>query len=118
MCHKIEITDRPMQEVPYDVMDQLNTLDLEVLKSSYPSAQNLEIKSELKTSLDTQVGGNHYKKYAIQPIEYCQKNRLNHCESSIIKYATRHQDKNGAEDVRKIIHYAQVILEMEYGVKE
>lgn len=62
-----------------------------------------------------QEGGGHYKKYAIQPAEYCQKNRLNHCESAIVKYATRHQDKNGREDILKIIHYAEMILAMEYN---
>ena len=65
-------------------------------------------------SLEEQVGGSHYKNYAIQPVEYCQKNKLNHCESAIVKYATRHQDKNGREDVLKIIHYAQIILDIEY----
>lgn len=67
------------------------------------------------SSLETQVGGSHYKNMAIQPLEYCQKNMLNHCESSIIKYASRHGNKNGAEDVRKIIHYAKCLLEIEYG---
>ncbi len=67
------------------------------------------------TALDTQVGGGHYKDLKLQPVEYCQLNELNHCESSIIKYATRHRDKGGAEDIKKIIHYAQLILEMEYS---
>ncbi len=70
------------------------------------------------TALDTQVGGGHYKKYRIQPVEFCQLNELNHCESSIVKYATRHRDKGGAEDLRKVIHYAQLLLEMEYGTNE
>ena len=63
-----------------------------------------------------QVGGNHYKDMAIQPTEYCQKNELNFCEANIVKYASRHKLKNGREDVEKIIHYAQLILEMEYNV--
>lgn len=67
------------------------------------------------SAFDTQVGGGHYKDMEIQPAYYCQKNRLNHCESAIVKYASRHQDKNGAEDIKKIIHYARMILEMEYG---
>jgi hypothetical protein len=64
--------------------------------------------------LDIQIGGDHYRKYKIQPIEYCQGNELNCCESNIVKYATRHRDKGGRVDVEKIIHYAQIILEMEY----
>ena len=72
----------------------------------------------VETPLDIQVGGKHYKDMAIQPVEFCQKNQLNHCESSIVKYACRHKIKNGIEDVRKIIHYAQLILQLEYGVNE
>jgi hypothetical protein len=69
----------------------------------------------MSNALDRQEGGDHYKKYAIQPIEYVQKNQLNALESFIIKYATRHRDKNGAEDIRKIIHCAELLLAIEYG---
>lgn len=64
---------------------------------------------------DTQVGGYHYKDFAIQPAIFCQRNKLGCMESAIVKYACRHQDKNGAEDIKKIIHYAQWLLEEEYG---
>jgi len=66
------------------------------------------------TALNKQVKGNHYKQYEIQPVEYCQKNRLNMLESNIVKYVTRHQDKGGADDVLKIIHCAELLLELEY----
>lgn len=68
-----------------------------------------------KKAMQKQVGGNHYKDLAIQPAQYCQMNRLNSLESAVIKYATRHQDKNGAEDINKAIHCLELILEMEYG---
>jgi hypothetical protein len=76
-----------------------------------------EIIDKADNALNEQVGGMHYKQYPIQPVEYCQKNRLNSLESSIVKYATRHQDKNGREDVEKIIHCAKLILELEYADK-
>ena len=62
-----------------------------------------------------QVGGTHYKKYKIQPEESAQANEPNYCESNIIKGAVRHRDKNKADDVRKIIHYAELLLELEYS---
>ena len=68
--------------------------------------------------MDNQVGGNHYSKLAIGPAEYCQKNRLNYCESAVIKYVTRHRDKNGAEDIRKAMHFLEMLLELEYGLVE
>ena len=67
-----------------------------------------------KTALDVQPGGDHYKSQAIQPIEYIQANGLQYCEGNVVKYVTRHRLKNGAEDIKKAIHYLQFILEFEY----
>lgn len=62
-----------------------------------------------------QVGGNHYKDFAIQPTEYIVANDLGWCEANIVKYISRHASKGGAEDVRKAIHYAELLLELKYG---
>ncbi len=69
------------------------------------------------SALDIQAGGSHYKDCAIQPIEFIHANGLDFFQGNIIKYATRHKAKNGAEDLRKVIHYAQLALELQYGVK-
>ena len=61
-----------------------------------------------------QVGGTHYD-LTIQPIDYIMKNGIGYCEGNVIKYITRHQDKNGAEDIRKAIHYCEFILAHVYG---
>lgn len=68
-----------------------------------------------ESALDTQVGGGHYKDLAIQPIEYIYRNNLNFLQGNIVKYATRYKDKNGKEDLEKVIHYAQLLMELEYG---
>lgn len=68
--------------------------------------------------LNSQVGGSHYKDLSIQPIEFIQANKLGFIEGNIVKYASRHKAKNGAEDVRKIIHYAKLLLKLEYGIEE
>lgn len=57
-----------------------------------------------------QVGGNHYQ-LPIQPIDYIVKNKLGYREGNVVKYVTRHKDKNGAEDIKKAIHYLEMILE-------
>jgi hypothetical protein len=36
-------------------------------------------------------------------------------EGNVIKYVTRHADKGGAEDLRKAIHYLEMLLEWRYG---
>ncbi len=61
-----------------------------------------------------QVSGSHYKKYAIQPAEYCAKNKIGFLPGTAIKYVTRYKDKGGAEDIRKAIHILELILEFEY----
>lgn len=65
--------------------------------------------------LNTQVGGDHYAKYPIQPVEYIQANRLDFAQGNIVKLATRFRDKGGAEDLHKIKQYAEILLALEYG---
>jgi len=69
---------------------------------------------KIMSALDKQQGGSHYQ-LAIQPIEYIYKNSLDYCEGNVVKYITRHGSKNGAEDIRKAIHYCELLLELEYG---
>lgn len=69
------------------------------------------------SALEQQCGGTHYRNMAIQPIEFIHANGLDFFQGNIVKYATRHKAKNGAEDLRKVIHYAQLALELQYGVK-
>ena len=65
--------------------------------------------------LKTQVSGSHYKNYEVQPVEFCQRNELNYCESAAIKYLCRHRDKNGIDDLRKAKHYIELLIEIEYA---
>ena len=64
-------------------------------------------------ALAIQVGGSHYKNCKIQPIEYCEANRLGACESAVVKYITRWRDKGGLEDLNKIKHYVDLLIETE-----
>ena len=66
-----------------------------------------------ESALDVQVGGQHYKNRAIQPIEYIHANNLNYSEGAIVKYITRWREKNGFEDLLKIKHYVDLLIEME-----
>ena len=69
------------------------------------------------SALDKQEGGNHYKNMKIQPIEYIVGNNFGWHEGNIVKYISRHGFKNGVEDVKKVIHYAELLLEQKYGEK-
>ena len=61
-----------------------------------------------------QVGGDHYKRMAIQPSHYIVRNKLGWYEGNIVKYITRHSIKGGKQDIEKVIHYAELLLEDQY----
>ena len=62
-----------------------------------------------------QIGGKHYIRHKIQPSDYIIKNKLLFPEGCVIKYVTRHQDKGRLEDIKKAIHYLEMIIERDYG---
>lgn len=64
--------------------------------------------------LDTQIGGDHYKRHKIQPIDFIYENEIGFIEGNIIKYVMRHKHKNGLEDLKKALHYLQILIEKEY----
>jgi len=74
---------------------------------------NKERFSKTKAT-DNQVGGDHYKDCVIQPVEYIIKNKLDFLEGNVVKYITRHRTKGQEEDIRKVIHYCELILQHKY----
>ena len=70
-------------------------------------------EDEAFSALNTQVGGSHYKDKGIQPIIYIHANELGFCEGNVVKYVTRWRDKNGVADLRKAIHYLELLIELE-----
>ena len=78
---------------------------------------NKEIfKSTTYNSLDEQVGGKHYRNMKIQPAEFINENKLWFAEGNAIKYICRHSVKGKEQDIRKAIHYLEMILERDYNV--
>ena len=72
------------------------------------------LPSDAIPDFNKQVGGTHYENCGIQPIEYIHANHLNFDEGSVVKYVSRHRNKNGAEDIMKMIQYGTFILKDEY----
>lgn len=64
-------------------------------------------------ALEVQVGGAHYKKHAIQPVEYIHANGIGYFEGNVIKYVTRWRDKGGLADLEKARHYIDLLIELE-----
>ena len=67
---------------------------------------------------NTQIGGDHYKKLAIQPMEYALQNKLDYAQANVVKYVTRHADKNGKQDLLKAIHNIELMIAHYYSDQE
>lgn len=70
-------------------------------------------KSDLEKAFPSsrQEGGDHYQKHNIQPYEFITANNLSYFQGNVIKYVVRYKDKNGIEDLNKIIHYCELEIE-------
>ena len=62
-----------------------------------------------------QIGGNHYRKFKIQPSKFVIENKLLYPEGCVIKYIIRHRLKNGKEDLLKAKHFIVMIIERDYS---
>ena len=69
----------------------------------------------MTTAYDTQVGGDHYKGMAIQPMQFSMANGLDACTHTAIKYLVRKKGDKAkrAEDLRKAIHCIQLLAQHE-----
>ena len=70
----------------------------------------------MNSTYDKQIGGDHYKDYKIQPSVFINGNKLLFAEGNAIKYICRHSAKGKEEDIKKAIHYLEMILERDYNV--
>lgn len=70
------------------------------------------------SALDKQVGGDHYKKFPIQPAEFCYINDIPYLEATAIKYLCRWRDKGGFADLDKAIHFIELVKELELKYKK
>ena len=77
--------------------------------------QYAEIKTVRQSAWKKQEGGSHYKNLKIQPMQYALENKLDYAQANVVKYVTRHKEKNGKEDLLKAIHNIELMIEFYYG---
>lgn len=70
---------------------------------------------KMLSPVGSQIGGDHYSKFAIQPLEFAMANQLDACQSKIVKYIMRHDSKNGKEDLLKARDVLDKMIEFYYG---
>ena len=92
-----------------------NDKHLKLIETCETVSEQDKMESLTYNPLVAQEGGGHYKNRGIQPIEYSEANNLGACQHSVVKYITRHQDKNGIEDLSKIIHFTFLEAYFKYG---
>jgi hypothetical protein len=68
---------------------------------------------DMSNPLDIQVEGSHYKKMAIQPVEFIMLNNLDYCQGNVCKYVARFRDKNWIADLEKAKHYLDLLIMFE-----
>jgi hypothetical protein len=61
------------------------------------------------------VGGDHYKKMKIQPMEYCLVNNISYIEGNVIKYVSCWRFREGLQDLEKAQHYLEMLIAYEKG---
>ena len=81
-----------------------------------PETISLPPVVEVKSALQRQVAGDHYKDKKIQPIEYIHANGIPFAEGCVIKYVSRWRDKGGVKDLEKAKHFIEMLIELESRV--
>lgn len=70
------------------------------------------------STFKTQIGGTHYKGFAIDPARFCIENGLGFAEGSAVKYVCRWKLKGGVEDLKKAKHYIEMLMEVHEATQE
>ena len=100
------------REVPADPQ-RTDEIELHVRVNADEAVAELDRLLQPQSALDVQIGGGHYKQFAIQPVEFIHKNGIPFVEGNCIKYLARWRDKGGIEDLKKVKHYIDLLIEME-----
>jgi len=62
---------------------------------------------------DTQVAGNHYKQFQVEPWDAIIDRGLGYLDGNAVKYPPRRRHTNGIEDLKKARHYIDKLIETE-----
>jgi len=79
------------------------------------SEDTSQAQQQNSSAWDVQIGGDHYKQFQIQPMQFALENKLDAAQQNVIKYIMRHSFKNGKQDLEKAKHYIDLMIEFYYG---
>lgn len=67
--------------------------------------------TQLKNANAVQVGGNHYKKQPYQHWDFVLDASVPYLEAMVVRYVSRHMNKNGRQDLEKAQHFLKKLDE-------
>lgn len=107
ICWNCSVTKNYSYYVPIISHRQVNPCGEKTLGEMVPAAELPQ------SALEVQVGGDHYKRLKIQPVEYCIANRMDFFQKDIVKYISRRKGDKAKrlEDLRKARHYLDMYIE-------
>ena len=108
---RIIIDDEPLKVIDSEYSKDGNSVTHTVSLND----QYAEIETVRQSAWQKQEGGRHYKNLKIQPMQYALENKLDYAQANVVKYVTRHKEKNGKEDLLKAIHNLELMIEFYYG---
>lgn len=100
-----ECIDKGDEEEPYS----MNEKEISGWSESHLADAN---QKEKGSAFDVQVGGNHYQNGGMQPAFLAESVEMRFGMGNILKYNHRHKNKNGKQDLVKILHYIQIFKEV------
>jgi hypothetical protein len=117
VANKLGISTKDYAEQVYKLTSGRKRPATREEKISNPGVYEVPVQEPVaipkQAALDVQVGGAHYKNKRIQPVEFSYANNLNGLEASIVKRITRWRDKDGFQDLEKIKHEIDLLIELE-----
>lgn len=106
---------RLCEAMKLDGVDENGLIQGSIEWKAAPDPYNVKAP-DAPTALSKQVGGDHYKNFAIQPVKFITANNLGYIEGNVIKYLCRHEHKNGRKDLEKAIHYIEMLMDLKYPI--
>jgi hypothetical protein len=95
--------------------EERGVVDPLVNRITHQRGPKVSANIELTRPLSQQIGGEHYSRQRIQPVEFIHANDLGFCEGNCIKYVCRWKYKGGIQDLEKAKHYIEMLIDMEKG---
>lgn len=91
----------------YNVIKRSGALEKLATPAEYIESEIIKMGENMSKfdPINSQVGGNHYSKMKIQPIEIIKGLRLSWKLGNAFKYVSRYKNKNGQQDLAKAFDY-------------